>query len=41
MYSNDEIMKQLNQKDDTCHDESEKECYAFCLNIQKKIKKNL
>lgn len=33
MYSNDEIMKQLNQKDDTCYDEIEKECYAFCLNI--------
>ena len=41
MYSNDEIMKKKKKKDDTCHDESEKECYAFCLNIQKKIKQNL
>ncbi len=33
MYSNDEIMKQLNQKDDTYFGKSEKECYGFCLNV--------
>ena len=40
MYSNDEIIEKLNQKDDTYYDESERECNTFLLQYLKENKEH-